>query len=65
MSRHFGILRHSYATHLLEMGTDIVTLKDLLGHEDIKTTMIYLHVSETGRTRAYSPLEKLYEKATV
>ena len=54
------ILRHSYATHLLEMGTDIVTLKDLLGHEDIQTTMVYLHVSKTGRVRAFSPLEKLY-----
>lgn len=58
LSRHFGILRHSYATHLLEMGIDIITLKDLLEEEDIKTTMIYLHVSKTGRTQAYSPLEK-------
>lgn len=53
-------LRHSYATHLLEMGTDIVTLKELLGHEDIKTTLIYLHVSRVGRNTPYSPLEKLY-----
>lgn len=53
-------LRHSYATHLLEMGTDIMTLKDLLGHEDINTTLIYLHVARVGRQAAFSPLEKLY-----
>jgi integrase/recombinase XerD len=47
---------------LLEMGTDIVTLKELLGHAHIDTTMEYLHVAKIGRTTAYSPLEKLYEK---
>ncbi|MGM0581372.1 MAG: tyrosine-type recombinase/integrase [Bacteroidota bacterium] len=53
-------LRHSYATHLLEMGTDIMTLKDLLGHGHIETTLIYLHVARVGRQLPYSPLEKLY-----
>jgi len=54
-------LRHSYATHLLEMGTDIFTLKELLGHVDINTTLVYLHVARVGRQAPFSPLEKLYE----
>jgi site-specific recombinase XerD len=54
-------LRHSYATHLPEMGLDIVSLKEVLGHADIQTTMIYLHVSNLGRQAAFSPLERLYK----
>jgi len=53
-------LRHSYATHLLEQGLNIVTLKDLLGHADITTTMIYLHVAQCPLIKAHSPLDKLY-----
>jgi len=46
----------------LEMGLDIMTLKDLLGHVDIRTTLVYLHVSRYGRCTAFGPLEKLYGK---
>jgi site-specific recombinase XerD len=53
-------LRHTYATHLLEEGLDILSIKDLLGHENIETTLVYLHVAQSGRVRPFSPLEKLY-----
>ena len=53
-------LRHSYATHLLEEGLNIVTLKELLGHAHITTTMIYLHVAQCPMIKAHSPLDTLY-----
>lgn len=56
-------LRHSYATHLLEYGMDIVTIKELLGHERIETTLVYLHVARPNRSNLFSPLDKLYKKA--
>lgn len=55
-------LRHSYATHLLEMGLDIISVKDLLGHADIQTTLTYLHVAQLGRQKPFSPLDRLYSK---
>jgi integrase/recombinase XerD len=53
-------LRHAYATHLLEEGLNIVTLKILLGHADIITTMIYLHVAQCTLINPHSPLDTLY-----
>jgi len=53
-------LRHSYATHLLEEGINIVTLKELLGHAEITTTMIYLHVAQCELVKPHSPLDTLY-----
>ena len=52
-------LRHSFATHLLESGTDIRFIQELLGHNDIKTTLLYTHVTDKSIRKIKSPLDDL------
>jgi site-specific recombinase XerD len=59
---HVHTLRHTYATHLLEDGIDIMTLKNLLGHENIETTIEYLQIAQLPTQKVFSPLDTLFEQ---
>jgi integrase/recombinase XerD len=58
----FHSLRHSYATHLLENGTDIKYIQELLGHNDIRTTLRYTHVSRKELGKIESPIDQILRK---
>lgn len=58
---HTHMLRHTYATHLLEDGVNIITVQKLLGHANIESTMVYLHVCQTPDQLPHSPLDKVFD----
>lgn len=57
---HTHMLRHTYATHLLEDGVNILTVQKMMGHSNIDSTMLYLHVCQTPDQLPHSPLDKIF-----
>lgn len=55
------LFRHSFATHLIEQGTDLKIIKELLGHNNIKTTEMYVHIADTYKSKIKSPLDDILE----
>jgi site-specific recombinase XerD len=60
----FHTLRHSFATHMLESGTDVRTIQALLGHRSLATTQRYTHLTQNYLHQACSPLDRLRLKET-
>jgi site-specific recombinase XerD len=56
-------LRHTYATHQLEAGQNILVLKESLGHADIRTTLMYLHIAQLDTVKKFGCMGPLYEKS--
>ena len=53
--------RHSFATHLIEQGTDLKIVKELLGHNQLKTTEMYVHIADTFKSSIRTPLDDILE----
>lgn len=61
---HTHMLRHTYATHLLEDGVNIITVQKMMGHTNIESTMVYLHVCQTPDQLPHSPLDKVFAQCS-